>query len=122
VNAFRIFGFLALAFGILGVFLPILPTTPFILLAAACFARSSEKWHQWLLENKTFGPMIVSWEKNKCISCKVKLMAITSMVLVGTVSIFFAVESHAGRLVGCFFIVLGLITVSLIRTCGNSSG
>ncbi|MFC1795965.1 YbaN family protein [Pseudomonadota bacterium] len=118
MNIFRVLGFLFVGIAILGVILPLLPTTPFVLLAAACFARSSEKWHRWMLANDTFGPMIRNWEKNRCISCRVKLIAIASMVFVGGYSIFYAVESAQVRLVGGFFLLLGLVTVSVIRTCG----
>ncbi|MEK6247130.1 MAG: YbaN family protein [Planctomycetales bacterium] len=118
MNIFRLLGFLFVGIAALGVILPLLPTTPFVLLAAACFARSSEKWHRWMLANDTFGPMIRNWEKNRCISCRVKLIAIASMVFVGGYSISYAVESTQVRLVGGFFLLLGLITVSVIRTCG----
>ena len=122
MNGLRILGFAFLAAGVAGIFLPLLPATPFVLLAAACFARSSEKWHRWMLANDTFGPMIRNWEKNRCISCRVKLIAIASMVFVGGYSVFYAVESTQVRLVGGFFLLLGLITVSVIRTCGAQEG
>jgi len=122
MNVFRVLGFLFVGIAIIGVILPLLPTTPFVLLAAACFARSSEKWHRWMLANDTFGPMIRNWEKNRCISCRVKLIAIASMVFVGGYSVFYAVESTQVRLVGGFFLLLGLITVSVIRTCGAQEG
>ena len=54
-------GFLALLLGALGAFLPVLPTTPFVLLAAACFARGSEYFHRKLLENRIAGPIIREW-------------------------------------------------------------
>jgi uncharacterized membrane protein YbaN (DUF454 family) len=117
VNAFRILGFLFLGLGVVGVFLPLLPATPFVLLAAACFARSSEKWHRWILANSTFGPMIRNWEQNRCISLRVKAIAIASMVFVGGYSIFFAVESNALKITGAVFVTLGLITVIMIKTC-----
>jgi hypothetical protein len=117
VNAFRALGLLFLGLGIVGVFLPLLPATPFVLLAAACFARSSEKWHRWILANNTFGPMIRNWEQNRCISLRVKAIAIASMVFVGGYSIFFAVESNALKIAGAVFVTLGLITVIMIKTC-----
>ena len=58
-------GLLFLALGAAGIVLPILPTTPFILLAAWCFARSSERWHQRLLASELFGPIIDNWERNR---------------------------------------------------------
>jgi uncharacterized membrane protein YbaN (DUF454 family) len=54
-------GFLALLLGALGAVLPVLPTTPFVLLAAACFARGSEYFHRKLLENRIAGPIIREW-------------------------------------------------------------
>ena len=119
MNLLLVLGFIALGVGVLGVFLPILPTTPFVLLAAACFVRSSERWHQWLLSNKTFGPMIHSWEQNRCIACRVKVIAIISMLGVGGFSLFYAIESTAARITGSVFILIGLITVSLIKTCSG---
>jgi uncharacterized membrane protein YbaN (DUF454 family) len=122
VNLFRVFGFFFLGIAVLGIFLPLLPTTPFVLLAAACFARSSEKWHRWMLANNTFGPMIRNWEQNRCISCRVKAIAIMSMIVVGGLSIIHAVESTAARIAGGLFVLLGLITVSVIRTCKAKAG
>jgi uncharacterized membrane protein YbaN (DUF454 family) len=117
----RALGFVMLGIGVVGVFLPLLPATPFVLLAAACFARSSEKWHRWLLANATFGPMIRNWERKRCISCKVKLVAVFTMLSVGGFSIFYAVESDALRITGGGFLILGLITVAAIKTCTRTN-
>ena len=122
MNIYRALGFLFLGIGVAGIFLPLLPATPFVLLAAACFARSSEKWHRWMLANDTFGPMIRNWERNRCVSCRVKLIAIASMIVVGGYSIFFAVESTALRISGAMFVTLGLLTVSFLRTCKGKAG
>jgi len=65
-------GFLALLLGAIGAFLPVLPTTPFILLAAACFARGSEYFHRKLLENRIAGPIIIEWRMYRSIPRQVK--------------------------------------------------
>ena len=114
---YRVGGFLFLAIAVLGIFLPLLPTTPFALLAAGCFALSSEKWHQWMLANRTFGPMIRNWERERCISCRVKIIAVLSMCLMGGFSIVVGVESLAVRLAGGILVLVGFITVSSIATC-----
>ena len=58
-----LFGFIALGIGVLGIFLPLVPTVPLVLLAAFCFAKSSERLHKWLTGHKTFGPMISDWNE-----------------------------------------------------------
>ena len=81
-------GGLFLGLGILGVVLPVLPTTPFLLLAAGCFAKSSPRLHGWLLSHPTFGPPIRNWQENGAISRRAKRLAVGSMaaVLVGSVA------------------------------------
>lgn len=85
-------GVLCVLLGIIGIFLPLLPTTPLILLAAACFARSSRRFHDWLLANRTFGPLIREWEQHRSIPRRTKLTAIGLMSLMLAVSIVFFVE------------------------------
>jgi len=85
-------GALCVVLGVIGIFLPLLPTTPLMLLAAACFARSSRRFHDWLLANRTFGPLILEWEKHRSIPRRTKFTAIALMSATLTVSIVFFVE------------------------------
>ncbi|MGB2816437.1 MAG: YbaN family protein [Burkholderiaceae bacterium] len=89
---FNLAGATALALGVLGIFLPLLPTTPFVLLAAACFARGSEQFHQWLLANRTFGPIVQEWEGHRSIPYRTKITAIVLMSLTMAASITFFVR------------------------------
>ncbi|MDF1668073.1 MAG: YbaN family protein [Roseovarius sp.] len=82
-----IIGFASLGLGILGIALPLLPTVPFILLAAFCFARSSERLHAWLLSHPMFGPMIEDWHERGAISRKVKRLATFSILAVFGISV-----------------------------------
>lgn len=75
-------GGLFLALGFLGVVLPVLPTTPFLLLAAGCFARSSPRLHGWLVAHPVFGPPILNWQENGAISRGAKRLAVGSMAAV----------------------------------------
>jgi len=68
-------GILLVALGTIGAFLPVLPTTPFVLLAAACFARSSPAFHQRLLDNRIFGPYIAEWQASHTIPLTAKRRA-----------------------------------------------
>jgi len=81
-------GSLALVLGIIGIFLPGLPTTPFVLVAAACYARASEPFYRWLIANPTFGPLIVEWRRHRSIPYRIKVIAITLMSLTICVSIW----------------------------------
>jgi len=78
--AFLALGTLFVALGIAGIFLPVLPTTPFLLLAAACYARASTRFYNWLLNNRVFGPSILEWRRYRSIPYRVKW---TAMVLMG---------------------------------------
>lgn len=77
---FILLGFLSLGVGILGIFLPILPTTPLVILAAYFFSKGSKKIHHWLISNKIFGKMIKDWEAYGVIPRRAKILA-TSMII-----------------------------------------
>ena len=110
-------GFLSLLLGLLGIPLPVLPSTPFILLAAWFFARSSEKWHSWLLASELFGPMIRNWDDNRCISCRTKVVALLAMLIAGGASVAFALEDIRLRVGTLLLLAIGSATVLSIKTC-----
>jgi uncharacterized membrane protein YbaN (DUF454 family) len=76
-----VLAYACLALGIVGIFLPGLPTTPFVLLAAYAAARGSKRLHAWLLAHRLFGPMIRDWEASGAVSRKAKYWAIGTMAL-----------------------------------------
>ena len=75
-------GFVSLGLGAIGAFLPLLPTVPFILLAAFAFAESSERMHTWLIEHNLFGGMIRNWRRYGAISLRAKIASVVTMLLV----------------------------------------
>jgi len=82
------FGFLFIILAVIGIFLPLLPTTPFIILAAYFFSQSSEKYHQWLLNNKIFGPILYNWENSRCIPAFAKKISFIMIAIFGSYSIY----------------------------------
>ncbi len=82
-------GVAALLHAALGVVLPGLPTTPFVLVAGACFVRASPRAHRWLLRNRLFGPLLREWEEHRSVPRRVKRLALASMLILASASIWF---------------------------------
>lgn len=88
-HLYFIAGWLSLGFGAIGVILPLLPTVPFVILAAFCFARSSTKFERWLVEHPRFGPHIIAWREKGAISKKGKRAAFFTYVISMLVAVAF---------------------------------
>lgn len=97
-------GCLSLALGVIGAFLPLLPTVPLVLLAGFCFARSSEKLHAWLLAHRYFGPIIENFEAGRGVPRRVKVRAIT---------IIWLSMGFSSWIVGRPMLILMLVTIGL---------
>ncbi len=89
--AWFVLGVSALGLGVVGVVVPLLPTTPFILLAAFAFSRSSDRWHRWLISHRTFGPLIEDWRAYGAISRRTKAASTLAMAAVLGISAVLAV-------------------------------
>lgn len=87
-------GLTCVALAMIGVFLPLLPTVPFLLLAAFFFARSSSRLHTWLLTHRSFGPLIVDWQTSGAIKTRAKKAATLSIAAVFLLSLVLGVPSH----------------------------
>jgi uncharacterized membrane protein YbaN (DUF454 family) len=94
-----VLGSIALALGFIGIFLPVIPTTPLVLLAAACYMRGSKRLHGWLLESKWFGETIRTYQAGQGLRKATKIRAIGLMWIVITISAVFYVESLPVQLV-----------------------
>lgn len=81
-------GWLAVVVGVIGLFLPLVPTVPLLLLAAACFARSSERFHSWLVEHRHLGPLIRDYLQGAGIPLRAKVAAIGTVWVSVPVSAF----------------------------------
>ncbi len=104
-------GWTCLGLGVIGIFLPVLPTTPLVLLAAWCFSRGSQRLHRWLLEHRLFGPMVRDWEEHHVIRRRAKILATATIVpLVGYMLVFTAAAAWAKVLAGALA-VWGLVFI-----------
>ncbi|MCK6395769.1 YbaN family protein [Zoogloea sp.] len=99
-------GLIALFLGLLGIILPGLPTTPFVLLSAACLARSSPRLHNKLISNRHLGPLVRDWEANRSLPLKVKWISTT---LMGGMVILSAWQFSGRPLLQILVLALGVI-------------
>ena len=108
-----IFGTLSLGLGLLGIILPVLPTTPFLLLAAYCYSRGSVRMHKWLLNHKWFGKYIRNYMEGKGIPLKTKIIAIASIWVTISFTSIFMVNVLWHRIL--LFIIAISVSIYLIR-------
>jgi uncharacterized membrane protein YbaN (DUF454 family) len=94
-----IIGTFFLGLGIIGIFLPILPTTPFLLLAAACYTRSSKRLYNWLLTNRWLGNYIRNYRERKGVPFKIKILSISFLWIAIGYSAIFVVHILLGRII-----------------------
>lgn len=112
-NILKGLGIMFLVIGITGIMLPLLPTTPFLLLATACFAKSSPTLHDRLLNNKVFGKYIRNYQENKGISLRVKITSLFFLWVSIGYTLYFILENNYMRTV-IIAIVIG-VSVHILR-------
>lgn len=100
-----IFGLISLSLGIIGIFLPVLPTTPFLLLSAALFLRSDRRLYDWLLGHKRLGPYIKNFMVNKAIPLRVKVLSIS---MIWITLLYCAIAVVDNWILRAMFIVLAI--------------
>lgn len=105
-------GTIFLAIGAVGIVIPILPTTPFLLLAAACYVRGSEKLHHWLLNNRVFGEFIRNYEEGKGITLRNKFLTTTFLWITISFSALFMVENQIIQ--GILFLVAIAVSAHIL--------
>lgn len=88
-------GWLCVALGVIGIFIPVMPTTPFLLLAAACFVRTSQKTYEWLIKHPRLGKYILNYFEGKGLTMSTKIISVFSMVIaLGLTVYFFTLPSY----------------------------
>jgi len=110
---YLVIGTLALVLGAIGLFLPVLPTTPFVILAAACYLRSSKRMYAWILRNELFGETIENYQAGRGLKRNTKIRALGLMWAAISISAFFFVDQLIFR--GAMFLVASGVTVYILR-------
>ena len=105
-----------LLIGIIGIFIPILPTTPFLLLAAACYAKGSKKFYSWLINNKWFGEYIKNYREKRGIPLSVKIISITILWITIAFSTFIIVSNLLIQIILIIIAVGVTIHIITIKT------
>lgn len=108
-------GHVCMGLAVLGAILPLLPCTPFLLLAAACYARGSVRFYNWLLNHGTFGPAIVNWKRERAITVKHKVMAITMIIVTIAISVIYT-PHIAGKITTTVLGTVWVIVMLRIKT------
>ena len=105
---------MCVALGAIGIVLPVMPTTVFLLAALWAFARSSPRLHTWLIENPYFGPYIADWERDRVIPVRAKVIAVTMMTASG---LWLALGTNAPLVVvfGVISILIGVASYVVTR-------
>lgn len=110
-------GHFSLLLGLIALLLPVIPTSPFLVVAAACYARTSPRFRKLLVENRHVGPAILQWEQCRCIELKHKILFIVILAIAFSSSAFLFMETQFAKLT---MLVVGLIAmayVASIKTC-----
>lgn len=110
---YLVVGLALVALGFIGAFLPVLPTTPFLILAVACFARSSRRLENWLLDHPRFGPTLRDWRMRGAVPRKAKLMSLGGMLVGFTL---FWIGSNPGPIVAGAVAALMLTGLAYVFT------
>ena len=105
-------GTISLLIGIIGIFIPLLPTTPFLLITAACYARGSDRFYNWLLCNKLFGNYIKNYREGKGVALNIKII---SLSLLWTTILFSAVFVVSALLIKIVLIIIAIaVTIHIL--------
>ena len=113
---FKILGGFSLMLGAIGAFLPLMPTTCFVLFAAWCFSKSSPEWHEKLKNSFFFGEVLTNWEQKRCMTHRSQKIAVTSMLVSAGIAIAM-LSNPIAQLITLLAIGAGIVCILSIKTC-----
>ena len=113
-------GLISLILGSIGIVLPVLPTTPFLLLSAACFAKSSKKFYNWLMNNRVLGTFIKNYKEGKGMPIKTKIFTLSTLWITILITIFFFVKILWVQIILWIIVIAVSTHIILIRPKNRS--
>ena len=113
---FFVLGFLFLGLAILGFLLPMVPGLFFLMVSAGCFAKSSKRWHDWLLNSNLFGPLIRDWQEHRSVSRTSKVIAIVGTIIFGGYSIYAVIDTVWLQWTAVFFMTTGIAIIASLKS------
>ena len=113
---YNLLGTISLIFAFIGVVLPVIPTTPFVLLSAACYYKGSERLHNWLTHNEVFGPIIKDYEKHGGMKKATKIKALTLMWTAVLASALFILKTLTMKALVLLIAVIGTVSMLRVKT------
>lgn len=114
--AYLAIGTVSLALGVIGIILPVLPTTPFILLTAYCYYRGSPRFHEWLLNHKTLGPIVEEYGDGEGMTRNSKYTAIAMTWIAVSLTAIFLLDTIQQRALVISLAIIGTIVILRLKT------
>jgi len=112
-----VIGHLSLVLGLIALLLPVIPTSPFLVVAAACYARSSPRFRKLLIDNPHVGPAILKWEQNRCLVRKHKILFIAILAIAFSSSAFLFMETLTTQFIMLAVGLIAILAVGSIKVC-----
>jgi len=109
-------GFVFIGLAVLGIFLPGLPATPFLLLASAAFIKSSPRLHIWLNKHRIFGKLLSDFEEKKGIRIEIKVISVLLMLVMSAISVIFFIENNWVKVIVGICALIGSVVVFSFKT------
>jgi uncharacterized membrane protein YbaN (DUF454 family) len=114
-------GTVSLILGLIGIILPLLPTTPFLLISAACYARSSDRFYNGLLNNRIFGPPIREWRDHRSVTKRTKITSVIIIIISFSITIIFVLKNPTVQIILTVVAIGFVVLLTLLPTRKKNS-
>lgn len=116
-HLFLLAGHLSLTVGVIGLLVPVMPTSPFVIIAAACYARSSERFYRFLLNNRHFGEDVRLWREHRCVRRKLKNLSAVALAVAFSFTTLIIISPLWAQLAVGVLGVLAVVAVLYLPVC-----